>query len=261
MRALRAMRGARMFAALCLLAGAAAAADAQRFGRGRMTEAEPNAVYDGRFTFARIRYEDGFGPTGPIMISQQIPWSHDYPRGERHFTKILAELTTARVRTLESVILRLDDPELLKYPVAYMSEPGFWRPNGAEIAGMRAYLQKGGFVIFDDFTGQHWYNFEAQLKRVLPEGRLVRLTADHPIFDSFYKIGSLDTFDAPYGLPPEFWGIFEDNDPTKRLLVIANYNNDLSEYWEFSDMGYVPIEISNESFKLGINYIIYALTR
>lgn len=251
-------------AALVVLAllAAAPAADAQRFGgRGRMMEAERNATYDGRFTFARIRYEDGFGDTGPVMISQGIPWSHDYPRGERHFMRIFDELTTARVNTVESVILRLNDPLLLKYPVAYMAEPGFWRPNDAEIAGLRTYLQKGGFLIFDDFTGQHWFNFEAQMRRVLPEGRLVRLTAQHPIFDSFYRIESLETQDAPYGLPPEFWGIFEGNDPTKRLMVIVNYNNDLSEYWEFSDTGMFPIELSNESFKIGINYLVYALTR
>ncbi len=42
------------------------------------------------------------------------------------------------------------------FPVAYMSEPGFWTMNEAEIEGLRAYLQKGGFVIFDDFREGHW---------------------------------------------------------------------------------------------------------
>ena len=58
-----------------------------------------------------------------------------------------------------------------------------------------------------------------------------------------------------------FYGIFEDNDPNKRLLAIINYNNDMSEYWEFSDEGMFPIDMSNEAYKLGVNYIIYALTR
>lgn len=231
----------------------------RRGGRGRMMEAEPNAIYDGRFTFARIRYEDGV--SGPILISQQIPWSHDYPRGERNFTKILAALSTVRVRTLESVILKLDDPELFRYPVAYMSEPGFWQPNEAELAGFRAYIAKGGFFIFDDFQGPHWYNFESQMRRALPDSRMVRIPPDHAIFDSFYKISDFEALGRPYGAEPEYWGIFEGNDPTRRLLVIANYNNDLSEFWEFSDQGYAPIEVTNESFKLGINYIIYALSR
>jgi hypothetical protein len=219
-----------------------------------------NVPYDGRFTFVRIRYDmglgsgRGFGRGGP-------PWAHDWPRGERHFTTMLSELSTVNVRTGESIILTLDDPELTKYPVAYMAEPGFWSPSEREAEGMRKYLQKGGFFIFDDFQGQHWYNFESQLRRVLPEGKLIPLTVDHPIFNSFYKIETLEQSDPVYGAQPEYFGVFEDNDPSKRMMVLVNYNQDLSEYWEFSDVGAFPIELSNEAYKLGVNYIIYALSR
>ncbi len=251
--------------AACLAAMAPAALDAQRGRgrgeRGRAAEPPENPPYDGRFTFVRIRYDVGLGGGGFGRRSRDLPWAHDYPRGERHFTKLFDELTSARVRTQESVILSLDDPELFKYPIAYMAEPGFWTTTEAEVEGMRAYLAKGGFFIFDDFRGQHWYNFEAQMRRVLPEARLVRLTVDHPIFDSFYKIETLVSRDPIYGAQPEYYGIFEDNDPTKRLMVIVNYNQDLSEYWEFSDEGWFPIDLSNEAYKLGVNYMIYALSR
>jgi hypothetical protein len=80
---------------------------------------EPNVPYDGRFTFARIRYTIGDGG-----FRRDIKWAHDYPRGERHFTKIIEELSTLRVRTESSNILALDDPELFKYPVAYLCEAG-----------------------------------------------------------------------------------------------------------------------------------------
>lgn len=253
-------RRGRALAALCgALMGLAAPLAAQRGERGRFDEPPPNVPYDGRWTFVRIRYDMGLG--GGFGFRGLPPWAHDYPRGERNFSRILDELTTVRVRTQESVVLHLNDPDLFKYPVAYMAEPGFWRPNDAEVAGLRAYLLKGGFFIFDDFQGNHWYNLEEQFRRVMPEARWIRMTADHPIFDSFYRIHSLDDQYPIYGRPPEFWGIFEGNDPKKRLMVIANYNNDLSEYWEFSDVGYFPIDLSNEAFKIGINYIVYALTR
>ncbi len=45
----------------------------------------------------------------------------------------------------------------------------------AELAGIQNYVKKGGFLIFDDFRGEHWYNFEEQIRRVFPEGRLVQL--------------------------------------------------------------------------------------
>ena len=54
-----------------------------------------------------------------------------------------------------------------------------------------------------------------------------------------------------------FWGIRDD---AGRLQVVANFNNDIGEYWEWSEHGYYPIELSNEGYKLGVNYIIYALT-
>ena len=44
-------------------------------------------------------------------------------------------------------------------------------------------------------------------------------------------------------------------------MVIANFNNDIGDYWEYSDLGYVPIELSNEAYKFGVNYVIYAMNR
>ncbi|AMW05865.1 DUF4159 domain-containing protein [Gemmatimonas phototrophica] len=249
--------------ALVLLAtGTVLPADAGAQRRRGAPEFEPNVPYDGRFTWVRVKYiMPDFSSSSGFRGGRDLPWSHDYPRGERNFTKIVSTLSTARVRTGASNILTLDDAQLGKYPVAYMAEPGFWRPNDKEVLGLRNYLAKGGFIIFDDFAGQHWLNFESQMKRVLPNVRAVPLDLSHPIFDSFYKIRSLDYTHPYYGLKAVFYGFFEDNDPRKRLLAIANYNNDLSEMWEFSDEGFFPVDMSNEAYKLGVNYVIYALTR
>jgi hypothetical protein len=141
-----------------------------------------------------------------------------------------------------------------------MSEPGFWTLSDKEAEGLRAYLHKGGFVIFDDFRGWDLDNFQAQIRRALPESRLVELDATHPIFHSFFEINSLEFVQYYDRGKPVFYGIFEDNDPKKRLMVIANYNNDLGEYWEFSDTGFVPIDLSNEAYKYAVNYMIYAMT-
>ena len=60
--------------------------------------------------------------------------------------------------------------------------------------------------------------------------------------------------------PPIFRGLFEDNDPRKRLLMIVNYNTDISQFWEWSGRGLRPIDQTNEAYKLGVNYIIYGMT-
>jgi len=56
------------------------------------------------------------------------------------------------------------------------------------------------------------------------------------------------------------YGIYEDNDPAKRLMVVANYDNDVPEYWEWSGEGLFPFDASNEAYKLGVNYVLYGLT-
>lgn len=255
----RAMTGGRaLLRALVLLWLAAAPAAAQRRGRTPPPPPPPDAVpYDGRFTWARLRY----GAADVSGFRRDQPWSHDYPRGERNFTQILRELTAVRVRTQESQVLALDDPRLSHYPVAYMAEAGYWRPSEAEVAGLRKYVAKGGFLVFDDFAGDAWTNFEAQMRRAFPSVRPILLTAAHPVFDSFFRIPSLAMTHPYYGLPSAFYGFFADNDPSGRLFAIANYNNDLSEFWEFADQGFFAVDETNTSYKFGINYIVYALSR
>ncbi|MBV5325770.1 MAG: DUF4159 domain-containing protein, partial [Rhodospirillaceae bacterium] len=80
------------------------------------------------------------------------------------------------------------------------------------------------------------------------------------IFDSFYHIESLDMDHPYYGVKAQFWGAFEDNDPAKRLVMIANFNNDIGDYMEWSDEGFLPIALSNEAYKLAVNYVLYAMT-
>jgi hypothetical protein len=215
--------------------------------------------YDGQFTFVRLRWQSDMGYSRRGFSSA---WNHDFPRAEQHLSRILQSLTALDIRTDGSLILTLDDPELFKYPIAYMWEPGFWNLTDREAESFRAYLQKGGFAVFEDFDGaQQWANFEAQMRRVLPDGRFVKLDKSHRIFDSFFAIKDIDAIVHPMtGIRPSYYGIFEDNDPSKRLVVVANYDNDVPEYWEWSALGIYPFDASNEAYKLGVNYIVYGMT-
>ena len=249
---------------VCLAGGVALA---QRGGRGRRpqldVEIQGNTPYDGRFTFIRLRYGTpiGYGRYGSWIGDGGLPWSHDYPDGEVHFSKILEELTLLRIRTDGSNILAIDDPELFNYPVAYMAEPGRWGVTEKEAAALRSYLLKGGFLIFDDFRGMDWDNLQMQMAAVVPEARWIQLDGTAKIFHSFFEIDRPEDLPAPYGgLVPTYWGLFENNDPQKRLMVIANVNNDISEYWEFSDQGISMVDLTNESYKFGVNFVIYGLT-
>lgn len=272
----------RWTAALAAIALVSTSAEAQRRGGGRGFNQyfggqdemyQPpafhgNVPYDGRFTFARIRYK------GFEHFSQEGPgWSHDYPDAEENFSKILRDVTAVRPfiesgPMVGSVLVELSDPLLFKYPVSYMSEPGGWHASDKDIANLRGYLMKGGFMIFDDFRegfrGEFDFtNLKYEIGRAIPGARWVQLNGTEPIFDSFFKIDLKLAVNrtSSYGTnPPSYWGVYQDNDPKKRLLLIANVDNDIGESWEYSATGFVPIASANEIYKLGINYVIYALT-
>jgi hypothetical protein len=253
---------------MLLVCVAGGAAFAQRGGGGRNrrpqldVQVQGNTPYDGRFTFVRLRYDAGFGRFGNWLGNGGIPWSHDYPEGEVHFAKILEDISFLRVRDDGSNILSLSDPELFNYPVAYMAEPGFWAVTPEEARAFRAYLLKGGFVIFDDFRDWHWDNLQAQMRTVLPEAQWIQLDGRSKVFHSFFEIDHPESLVPPYNqeLTPSYWGIFENNDPDKRLMAVANVNNDISEYWEVSDQGVYIVDLSNEAYKFGVNYVMYGLT-
>ena len=98
----------------------------------------------------------------------------------------------------------------------------------------------------------------------------------HPVQHRIRPVANLDTLQVERPFKPplleqfgelvrhgsaEFLGIHEDNDPSKRLVAIINYNNDIGDYWEFSDQGYFPVDLSNTAYKLGVNYVVYGMTR
>lgn len=239
------------------------AKEGARERRRRDPTGEPKVEYDGRFAFVRLRYGPAVDMSGGYgRYRREPPWMHDFPRADFHFLKILSEITFVRTYIDEGTIITLDDPDLAMFPVAYMSEPGFWTMSDAELEGLRNYLNKGGFIIFDDFRGNHIENLLFQMRRVMPASQFRKLDVSHPIFHSFFEIKELDPNSGYYAQmgATEWFGMFEDNDPQERLIAIANNNHDLGELWEFSDTGYMPVDLSNEAYKFGVNYVVYAMT-
>jgi Domain of unknown function (DUF4159) len=252
-------------ASVCLTAAAYAQRQFGGFGYGRSSPL-PNIPYDGRFTFVRVRYETA---PGGYWAGGRPSWIHGYPIAERNLMKIMNEVSFLGAHDEEINSLTLDDPELTKYAIAYIIEVGWWTLTDREAAALRAYLLKGGFLIVDDFKmpgwrgvpGGGWEPFEENVKRVLPEARFVDMQLSDPIFHCFFEIPTLENFPQAYNSgAPVFRGVYEDNDPHRRLLMIINYNTDVSQYWEWSGRGFRPFDETNEAYKLGVNYIVYGLT-
>ncbi|HET6960805.1 MAG TPA: DUF4159 domain-containing protein [Vicinamibacterales bacterium] len=263
--------------AILLMAGAALA---QYGGPRGPFHQYPNIPYDGRFTFVRLKYTHG---PGGNWYGGWPAWGHGYPLSEQNLMRIMQEVSDIGPHVDDINAITLDDPELFRYPLAYIIEVDWWAMSDREAEALRVYLQKGGFVIVDDFKprrgrfggrfggglggdlgggyGMGWEVFEQAMTRVLPQGKFVELDASHPIFHTFFEVDRLDIIPQAYiAGRPVFYGLFEDNDPNKRLQMIVNYNTDVSQFWEWSGTGLRPIDDTNEAYKLGVNYIIYGLT-
>ena len=238
---------------------------------GAAAVVEDITPYNGQFVFVRLKHSErmmglgrGRGFRGGGYCSGP-PWQHDYPCAERNLMSIMKTATTLRPGATAGNVFDVGDPELHKYPIAYLSHPDDWHMDEKESKNIREYLLKGGFIIFDDFPeGQAcgWGCFHKQMKQIMPELDAIPLDEKHPIFHSFFDFESLTNLHgAEYGNRVLFFGYFEGNDPNGRMLAIVNYNNDLGENWEYEDRGFSIIpESASEAFKFGVNYILYALT-
>jgi hypothetical protein len=216
------------------------------------------------FYFTRAMYSSGsFGGFGQS-------WATDYPKGDQQFVAVIQRLLRELDIYDRDHAMRLDDPNLRRFPFLYAVEVGRMSLTDSEVKGLRGYLQAGGFLIVDDFWGTYeWANFEYNIKRVLPEYPIVDLKLDHPIFHSYYDIKQI--LQVPYsgnacsggpyyekdGYVPVVRGIFDERG---RLLVLISFNSDLGDAWEWMELSCYPLTHSTYAAQLGVNTIVYALT-
>jgi hypothetical protein len=211
---------------------------------------------DAEFTFARLRYH--MNADAIFEMRRELPWHHDYPYGDEAFTTFVKEVTRIHTASNAFQIVDIDSPDIFKYPFVYMCEPGYLELNERDTQNLREYLERGGFLLIDDFRGpRHLNNLIYQMKKVFPNRNIKPLTLSHKIFDSFYGIDSLD-MQPPYGNEAvQFMGMEDDRGD---LMMVINYNNDLGEVWQWLDEGTASLQDAAQSLKFGTNYLMYAFT-
>lgn len=224
-----------------------------------------NMPYDGKFTFLRLRFDDAYTSRGGYEFGLDQGWNHDYPRAEHNLSLMLDELTTLEV-TIDyrgGNVFSFTDPELYNYPFVYISEPAYWAPTDEEIEGLHDYLLKGGFLMVDDMQADDTNAFYNIMQEAIPGTEFTILDTTHPIFNCFFEIKPEDILNqwyrSRYEGTPVIYGVYENNDPGQRLLVVINHNQDIGESWEVSNTGYVPEEQANNSYKIGMNYILCSM--
>lgn len=221
------------------------------------------------FTFVRIQYTSG-GVN--YQLRNYMPpnfdfWMVDYPSAERYFLKGLESWTSINVA--EPVALSLLDSEFFRYPFAYIVEVGYMTLSQQEAESLREWLMRGGFLMVDDFHGPfEWQHFVKQMNKVFPDRAIVDIPIEHSIFHCFYdfdevvQIPGLGSWlrgntHEKGGIHQRTMGIFDEQE---RLMVLVIRNMDMGDAWEHTYDPRYPTQYAIEAYKLGINFVIYALT-
>ena len=252
------------------------------------SSAVPDTANDNpEFYFTRLRYRENgmrargtmakpepyhcpeFGG-GSFFPPQGWGWATDYPGADCKFMGGVHRLTGLPVYTHPNIIDILD-PELFTFPYVYIVEPGGMYINDEQAARLREFFARGGFLHVDDFWGR-WQkdNFESQIRKVFPEKQLEVLPLSHEIFHTFYDINEIlqvpNASNGCYG--PPYWEQPDDKEPRiygianerGRLQVVVTYNSDLGDAWEYMDLGCYPQKLTGQAYRLGLNFMIYAMT-
>jgi hypothetical protein len=229
------------------------------------------------FSFARLMYppysgRGGFGFGGFSVHSWQRGlsiWTQDYPRADRHFLQAVRRLTRIDARSVEQPVNLDDEEDVYNWPFLYAVQTGQWDLTDAQAAKLRDFLLRGGFFMCDDFWGLYqWNTFQASMNRVFPDRVPFELNNDSPIFHTVYDLDRryqvpgvryLETgrYEKCLGCPAQWRAI---SDANGRILVGMTVNSDIGDSWEFADDPRYEERFSALGLRIGVNYIVYAMT-
>lgn len=222
----------------------------------------PDAGEKTEYAFARLRYRSGRGRW------RGGSWGTDSNKAEQHFVQGIRRLTRVHARSNEEII-DVDSDEMYQWPWLYAVEVGHWELSPAQAKRIRDYLDRGGFLMVDDFHGSYeWSVFMASLQLVFPDRPVVDIQNDDPIFHVLYDLQdrvqvpgrqflySGRTYERD-GVEARWRGVYDDKG---RIQVAICHNMDLGDAWEWADDPSYPERFASTAYKIGINYLVYSMT-
>jgi Domain of unknown function (DUF4159) len=221
----------------------------------------------GRGGYGRRGFGGGFRGGDP-WTQGYTSWTTDYPRSDRHFSAALRRLTRVHARSAEQPV-NLDEGDQYDWPWLYAVEVGHWNLTDAQAKAMREYLLRGGFFMCDDFHGtEEWEVFSASMRRVFPDRQIVEIENPDQIFHSVFDLdGRYQVPGEQYvrsgrtyewdGYEPHWRGIYDDKG---RVMVAICFDMDLGDSWEHADNPRYPEKFSALGIRIGVNYVVYAMT-
>jgi hypothetical protein len=200
------------------------------------------------FVFATAQYESGDWDSAPLVPANIID--------------SIARYTAVPVAPT-GVVVSLSSADALRYPFLFLTGHLPVRFTDAERAGIRRFIDRGGFLFIDD----HNHDIDGAFHKTVSEeieraaGPLVNVPGRHDLYKSFFAFP-----DGPPNTSHELngWG---DNLLHKELkavmrgdrIAVLYSNKDYSSEWSYHPENKRFYSVDNTRF--GVNIVIYALTR
>jgi len=233
----------------------------------------PDWNIPGELVIGRLMYPSaGFGFFGSDWTRGGTGWTDDYPRGDRTLVQMLRRFTRAQVRAVEQPVNLDDGDDVDHWPFLIVGLAQSWQLTDSQVAKLREYLLRGGFMFCDSFFGsRNWEEFAASLRRVFPDRPIIDLKDDHAIFHTVFDLPHMTSVQIPNmnslmgggpgyfsdGETPHWRGVEDD---TGRLMVLIAFNSDVADAWQWADDSRYPAREANLALRLGVNVAVYAMT-
>jgi Domain of unknown function (DUF4159) len=223
-------------------------------------EDPPDAYREAEYAFARLRYRS--------YRRRRPNWGTDSNKAERQFVQGVRRLTRIDTRSVEQIV-DVDSDDVFNWPWLYAVEVGHWELSDSQAQRLRKYLDRGGFLMVDDFHGTYeWSVFLASLRKIFPDRPVVDVPNEDEIFHVFYDLDK--RFQVPGlqyvysgrtyerdGVTPQWRAIYDDKG---RIQVAICHNMDLGDAWEWADNPRYPEPFAGLAFRIGVNYVVYPMT-
>jgi hypothetical protein len=215
------------------------------------------------FVFARLRY-----PSVRFAWGFRGNWATDYWKADRQFVQGVRRLTRIHVRSVEQVV-DLDSDEIYNWPWIYAVEVG---PLGPDRCPVQAPARLPAARRLSDGRRLPRHLGVGELHGLaeprLPDRPVVDIDSKDPIFHVLYDLderfpgariqywysGRIYEKD---GIEPRWRAVYDDKG---RIMVAICHNMDLGDAWEWADHPRYPEHYASLAYRIGINYIIYAMT-
>jgi hypothetical protein len=156
----------------------------------------------------------------------------------------------------ETPYVEVGSTELFNYPFVHMTGHGNVVFSAADAENLRLYLSSGGFLHISDNYGLDKF-IRKEMKKVFPDADFVEIPFGHPIYHQKYELNSgLPKIHEHDNKAPQGLGIFVEN----RLVVFYDFECDLGDGWEDSNVHKDSEAARTKAFQMGANLLQYAFT-